>query len=211
MIRVLVDDDFMVARVHSAYVGFRPCERGAHRCRRAAHDRRTAPGSDAARHLYARYRWPDCTARHPRISRSDRRHGDQRCRRCGHRPRRGARWRAALPDQPFSDGALYDHLRHFAALHAELGVLSRAAQSDVDEVSSGVRVDRPRCDTGGAHHPSASARPRPRIERLRSATTRCRERAPTSAARQAAGHPRRACPRPCIRAQSPRRVGTRRW
>ncbi|WP_330231121.1 response regulator [Nocardia sp. NBC_00508] len=42
--------------------------------------------------------------------------------------------------KPFTYGALYDQLRHFAALHAKLGVLSRAAQSDVDEVF----VGRPR-------------------------------------------------------------------
>lgn len=36
--------------------------------------------------------------------------------------------------KPFSYAALYDQLRHFAALHAKLGTLSEAGQSDVDQV-----------------------------------------------------------------------------
>lgn len=36
--------------------------------------------------------------------------------------------------KPFTYGALYDQLRHFAALHTKLGGLGRAAQSDVDQV-----------------------------------------------------------------------------
>ncbi|WP_425295345.1 response regulator [Nocardia abscessus] len=54
--------------------------------------------------------------------------------------------------KPFSDGALYDHLRHFAALHAKLGVLSRAAQSDVDEVF----VGRPRGSAALRHRRRSS-------------------------------------------------------
>jgi len=36
--------------------------------------------------------------------------------------------------KPFSYAALYDQLRHFATLHARLGALSEAGQSDVDQV-----------------------------------------------------------------------------
>ncbi|OLF05530.1 response regulator [Actinophytocola xanthii] len=36
--------------------------------------------------------------------------------------------------KPFSYAALYDQLRHFASLHARLGALSQAGQSDVDQV-----------------------------------------------------------------------------
>ncbi|MGH3516322.1 MAG: response regulator [Haloechinothrix sp.] len=36
--------------------------------------------------------------------------------------------------KPFTYGALYDQLRHFASLHAKLGTLSEAAQADVDQV-----------------------------------------------------------------------------
>lgn len=36
--------------------------------------------------------------------------------------------------KPFSYAALYDQLRHFAALHEKLGALSQAGQSDVDQV-----------------------------------------------------------------------------
>jgi response regulator of citrate/malate metabolism len=36
--------------------------------------------------------------------------------------------------KPFSYAALHDQLRHFAALHKKLGALSEAGQSDVDQV-----------------------------------------------------------------------------
>lgn len=36
--------------------------------------------------------------------------------------------------KPFTYAALYDQLRHFAALHEKLGALSQAGQSDVDQV-----------------------------------------------------------------------------
>jgi len=36
--------------------------------------------------------------------------------------------------KPFSYAALYDQLRHFATLHARLGALSSAGQSDVDQM-----------------------------------------------------------------------------
>ncbi|KUO17175.1 response regulator [Streptomyces dysideae] len=36
--------------------------------------------------------------------------------------------------KPFTYGALYDQLQHLAALHAKLGGLSQAAQADVDQV-----------------------------------------------------------------------------
>lgn len=36
--------------------------------------------------------------------------------------------------KPFTYGALYDQLQHFATLQAKLGTLSEAAQSDVDQV-----------------------------------------------------------------------------
>jgi response regulator of citrate/malate metabolism len=36
--------------------------------------------------------------------------------------------------KPFSYAALYDQLRHFATLHEKLGALSQAGQSDVDQV-----------------------------------------------------------------------------
>lgn len=36
--------------------------------------------------------------------------------------------------KPFTYGALYDQLQHFAALHAKLSGMSAAAQSDVDQV-----------------------------------------------------------------------------
>jgi response regulator of citrate/malate metabolism len=39
--------------------------------------------------------------------------------------------------KPFSYPALYDQLRHFATLHARLGALSEAGQSDVDQVFGG--------------------------------------------------------------------------
>jgi response regulator of citrate/malate metabolism len=38
--------------------------------------------------------------------------------------------------KPFTYGALYDQLQHFAALHAKLGELSEATQADVDRVFS---------------------------------------------------------------------------
>ncbi|MGH3449584.1 MAG: response regulator [Haloechinothrix sp.] len=36
--------------------------------------------------------------------------------------------------KPFTYGALYDQLRHFSSMHARLGTLSEAAQADVDQV-----------------------------------------------------------------------------
>jgi response regulator of citrate/malate metabolism len=39
--------------------------------------------------------------------------------------------------KPFTYAALYDQLRHFAALHEKLSALSRAGQSDVDQVFGG--------------------------------------------------------------------------
>lgn len=39
--------------------------------------------------------------------------------------------------KPFTYGALYDQLQHFAGLHARLGGLTEAAQSDVDQVFGG--------------------------------------------------------------------------
>jgi response regulator of citrate/malate metabolism len=39
--------------------------------------------------------------------------------------------------KPFTYGALYDQLQHFAALHTKLGELSRAAQSDIDQAFAG--------------------------------------------------------------------------
>jgi response regulator of citrate/malate metabolism len=39
--------------------------------------------------------------------------------------------------KPFTYAALYDQLKHFAALHARLGALSKAGQSDVDQVFAG--------------------------------------------------------------------------
>jgi response regulator of citrate/malate metabolism len=39
--------------------------------------------------------------------------------------------------KPFTYAALYDQLKHFAALHERLGALSQAGQSDVDQVFSG--------------------------------------------------------------------------
>jgi response regulator of citrate/malate metabolism len=44
--------------------------------------------------------------------------------------------------KPFAYGALYDQLQHVAALHAKLGTLSQAAQADVDQVFG----NRPRGD-----------------------------------------------------------------
>lgn len=39
--------------------------------------------------------------------------------------------------KPFTYAALYDQLKHFAALHERLGALSEAGQSDVDQVFGG--------------------------------------------------------------------------
>jgi response regulator of citrate/malate metabolism len=39
--------------------------------------------------------------------------------------------------KPFTYAALYDQLKHFAALHERLGTLSEAGQSDVDQVFGG--------------------------------------------------------------------------
>src|SRR6476469_245260 len=39
--------------------------------------------------------------------------------------------------KPFTYAALYDQLKHFAALHERLGALSEAGQSDVDQVFAG--------------------------------------------------------------------------
>lgn len=39
--------------------------------------------------------------------------------------------------KPFTYGALYDQLQHFASLHAKLGALSEAGQADVDQVFGG--------------------------------------------------------------------------
>ena len=39
--------------------------------------------------------------------------------------------------KPFTYAALYDQLKHFAALHERLGALSQAGQSDVDQVFGG--------------------------------------------------------------------------
>src|SRR6266511_823442 len=39
--------------------------------------------------------------------------------------------------KPFTYAALYDQLKHFAALHERLGMLSEAGQSDVDQVFGG--------------------------------------------------------------------------
>lgn len=39
--------------------------------------------------------------------------------------------------KPFTYAALYDQLKHFAALHEKLGALSEAGQSDVDQVFGG--------------------------------------------------------------------------
>lgn len=39
--------------------------------------------------------------------------------------------------KPFTYAALYDQLKHFAALHERLGTLSKAGQSDVDQVFGG--------------------------------------------------------------------------
>ncbi|MEU4836976.1 response regulator [Nocardia testacea] len=139
MIRVLVvDDDFMIARVHSGYVAKTP----GFTVVGVAHT-----GSDALR-MIGELR-PDLVLLDIYLPDID-----------GLTVLRGIRESAEATDvvvisaaddvntiraavrggvlhyliKPFTYSALYDQLRHFAALHAKLGVLSRAAQSDVDEV-----------------------------------------------------------------------------
>jgi response regulator of citrate/malate metabolism len=142
VIRVLVvDDDFMVAKVHSGYVAKTPGFTVAG----VAHT-----GADALR-MIGQLR-PDLVLLDIYLPDID-----------GLTVLRGIRESAEATDvvvisaaddvdtiraavrggvlhyliKPFTYGALYDQLRHFAALHAKLGVLSRAAQSDVDEVFGG--------------------------------------------------------------------------
>ncbi|WP_378732115.1 response regulator [Nocardia brasiliensis] len=142
MIRVLiVDDDFMVAKVHSGYVSKTPGFTVAGVAR---------TGADALR-MIGELR-PDLVLLDIYLPDID-----------GLSVLRGIRESAEATDvvvisaaddvdtiraamrggvlhyliKPFTYGALYDQLQHFAVLHTKLGVLSRAAQSDVDQVFAG--------------------------------------------------------------------------
>ncbi|MFC9894184.1 response regulator [Nocardia sp. NPDC127579] len=142
MIRVLVvDDDFMIAKVHSGYVSKTPGFTVAGVAR---------TGAEALR-LIGELR-PDLVLLDIYLPDLD-----------GLSVLRGIRETAEATDvivisaaddvdtiraamrggvlhyliKPFTYGALYDQLQHFAALHAKLGELSRAAQSDIDQVFAG--------------------------------------------------------------------------
>ncbi len=142
MIRVLVvDDDFMVAKVHSGYVAKTPGFEVAG----VAHT-----GADALR-LVAELR-PDLVLLDIYLPDVDGLSVLRTIRGAPDGPDvivisaandvetvRGAMRGGVLHYliKPFTYGALYDQLQHFAGLHEKLSGMSAAAQSDVDQVFGG--------------------------------------------------------------------------
>jgi response regulator of citrate/malate metabolism len=138
MIKVLVvDDDFMVAKVHSGYVAKTPgfqvigvAHTGADALR-AAHDLRPdlvlldiyLPDMDGLAVLRELRSGPDTDV----IVISAANDVDT-----VRRAMRGGVLHYLI--KPFSYGALFDQLRHFATLHEQLGRLAVAGQADVDQV-----------------------------------------------------------------------------
>ncbi|MCA1654873.1 MAG: response regulator [Pseudonocardiaceae bacterium] len=140
MIRVLVvDDDFMVAKVHSGYVTKTPgfevvgvARTGADALRAVAHLRPDLVLLD----IYLPDRDGVSVLRELRASAGAETDvivisaaNDVETVRAA---MRGGVLHYLI--KPFSYAALYDQLRHFAALHARLSALSEAGQSDVDQV-----------------------------------------------------------------------------